>query len=94
MARKLYELAVASRYDSTMRVLINFQYPKEWTIHGMAQDCQTQIGPFMRVSNESTLLRLFRYVGGTWKMHSAAFGVGAEGLCGRMFQRTSSLFCG
>lgn len=48
-----------------VRVIVNFQLYKSWTIHTMAEDCRTALGPFKTVSSEATMLRLFRYLGAT-----------------------------
>ncbi|WP_148210157.1 hypothetical protein [Candidatus Korobacter versatilis] len=46
-----------------MRVLLNFVSRKTLTIHTMAEDCRTRIGPFLDVQSSATLLRLLRYIG-------------------------------
>jgi hypothetical protein len=46
-----------------VRVIVNFQLYKQWTIHTMAEDCRTTLGPFRYVSSEATLMRLFKYLG-------------------------------
>ena len=48
-----------------MRVLINYaQYADRITIHCLAADARTVIGPRKSVSNPETLYRLIKYVGG------------------------------
>jgi hypothetical protein len=46
-----------------MRILVNFQDDKGWTIHCLAEDCQTAIGQFLDVASLETLRRLLRYAG-------------------------------
>ena len=48
-----------------MRVLVNFQHRKSWSIHTMAEDCRTPLGPCRDVASEQTLMRLFAYLGAT-----------------------------
>ena len=48
-----------------MRVIVNFQHRKGWWIHTIAEDCRTTLGPHLHVASETTLLRLFRYLGAT-----------------------------
>lgn len=48
-----------------MRVIVNFQLHLGWQIHTIAEDCRTVLGPFMDVSSEQTLVKLFRYLGAT-----------------------------
>lgn len=46
-----------------MRILVNFQDNKGWTVHCLAEDCQTVIAPFLDVASLDTLRRLLQYAG-------------------------------
>ena len=48
-----------------MRLIVNFQHRKSWSIHTMAEDCRTPLGPCRDVASEQTLMRLFAYLGAT-----------------------------
>ena len=48
-----------------MRVLVNYQHRKGWSIHTMGEDCRTPLGPYWDVASEQTLMRLFAYLGAT-----------------------------
>jgi hypothetical protein len=47
-----------------MRVLINYSTYDGVTIHCLAEDARTLIGPFRKVESEETLYTLLAYVGG------------------------------
>jgi hypothetical protein len=46
-----------------MRILVNFQLRRAWSVHCIAEDCKTSISPFIQVASQETLIRLLRYVG-------------------------------
>jgi hypothetical protein len=46
-----------------MRIWVNFLNSNGWTIHTLAEDASTVIGPNIRVAKESTLLGLLRLAG-------------------------------
>jgi hypothetical protein len=48
-----------------VRVIVNFQHRKTWSIHTIAEDCRTTLGPYRDVASEATLLRLFQFLGAT-----------------------------
>lgn len=49
-----------------MRVMVNFMLRGEkWLVHSIADDSKTPISPILPVSDQSTLIRLLRYVGAT-----------------------------
>jgi hypothetical protein len=52
-------------YALAVRVIVNFQHRKSWSIHTMAEDCRTTLGPHLHVASEQTLMRLFAYLGAT-----------------------------
>ena len=46
-----------------MRILVNFQDTNGWTVHCLAEDCQTRISPILDVASLETLRRLLRRAG-------------------------------
>jgi hypothetical protein len=46
-----------------MRLLVNFQDTNGWTVHCLAEDCQTRISPALDVASLETLRRLLRRAG-------------------------------
>jgi len=46
-----------------MRILVNFQDTNGWTVHCLAEDCQTCISPLLDVASLETLRRLLRRAG-------------------------------
>jgi hypothetical protein len=46
-----------------MRILVNFQDTNCWTVHCLAEDCQTCISPLLDVASLETLRRLLRHAG-------------------------------
>lgn len=46
-----------------MRILVNFQHYKGWTVHCLAEDCKTVVGPYVDVASLDTLRRLLQCAG-------------------------------
>lgn len=48
-----------------MRILVNFMHRNGWSIHCLAEDAKTVIGPRLEIAKESTMIRLLRASGAT-----------------------------
>jgi hypothetical protein len=48
-----------------VRILVNYMHRDGWSVHTLAKDARTPIGPWIDVAGESTLLRLLRACGAT-----------------------------
>jgi hypothetical protein len=43
--------------------MINFQLRNKWSLHCSLEDARTAISPWVHVTDQPTLMKLFRYVG-------------------------------
>jgi hypothetical protein len=48
-----------------VRILVNFMHRNGWSIHCLADDARTVIGPRLDMAKEATMLRLLRASGAT-----------------------------